>query len=83
MKLKDSNRIIEIRMCIWDGAQYSPDFSNDFFEAANLPYDEEADAYIVKDVNYCIEQAYNWQNSEADFAEDKPNENNKVFVEEL
>ena len=54
-----------------------------FFEAANLPYDEESDAYIVKDVNYCIDQAYDWQNSEGDFAEDKPNENNKVFVEEL
>lgn len=80
MKLSDGKRTVEIRMVVWEGTGYSPDLSADFFEA---PYDKEKEAYIVKDVDYCIEQAQDWKNSEGDFRDNMPNENNMVFVEEL
>lgn len=84
MKLTDGKKTVEIRMCVWEGNRYSPDFSNDFFENAGyLPYDDEIDAYKVEDVDYCIDQARDWEKSKGDFCDDVPNENNTVFVDEL
>ena len=74
MKITDGKRTVKIRMMIWQGNGYSPDWANDFFDAGLLPYDEEAEAYIVNDVAYCIEQAQEW------FFED---ENNMVFVDKI
>ena len=74
MKITDSKRTVEIRMMVWENNNYSPDWSNDFFDAGLLNYDEDIDAYIVDDVDYCIDQAQEWA------AED---ENNTVFVEEV
>lgn len=83
MILTDGKKTVIIRMCIWEGNGYSPDWSNDFFDAGSLPYNESKGAYIVKDVDYCIDQAHDWEKSEGDFSEDQPNVNNTVFVEEL
>ena len=80
-RLYDGKKIAEIKMCIYDGNGWTPDWSNDFFEIGGLEYDEEHDAYKVQDVDYCIEQAMDWKNSTGDFCEDVPNENNEVFVE--
>ena len=74
MKITDGNRTVEIRMMVWQGTGYSPDWSNDFFDAGLLSFDEEAEAYIVDDVDYCILAAQEW----ADESED-----NAVFVEEI
>lgn len=76
MKMTDGKKTVEITMKIWNdfNTGYSPDWSNDFFNAGLLPYDEDEDFFIVDDVDYCIEQAEEWE------AED---ENNAVFVEEL
>ena len=81
MKLTDGKKTISIKLCTWEGTGYSPDWSNDFFNAGSLPYDEEQDVYIVPDVDYCIEQAMDWKNSVGDFAEDKPNPNNAVLID--
>ena len=76
MKMTDGKKAVEITMKVWNdfNTGYSPDWSNDFFNAGILPYDEDEDFFIVDDVDYCIEQAEEWE------AED---ENNAVFVEEL
>lgn len=74
MKITDGKRTVEIRMMIWQGNGYSPDWANDFFDAGLLHYDEEAEAYIVDDIDYCIEQAQEWADED---------ENNMVFVEEI
>lgn len=85
MKITDGNRTVEIEMVVWDesSASYSPDWSMDFFDAGLLEYDSEKDVYIVKDVDYCIEQANDWRDSIGDYRDDTPNENNTVFIEEL
>ena len=76
MKMTDGKKTVEITMKVWNdfNTGYSPDWSNDFFNAGVLPYDEDEDFFIVDDVDYCIEQAEEWE------AED---ENNAVFVDEL
>ena len=83
MKITDGKKTVEIRMIVWDGSSYGPDWSLDFFEAGGFPYNSETDTYTVNDVDYCIEQAEDWRDSKGDFAEDEPNENNMVFVEEI
>lgn len=76
MKMTDGKKTVEITMKVWNdyNTGYSPDWSNDFFNAGILPYDEDEDFFIVDDVDYCIEQAEEWE------AEDG---NNAVFVDEL
>lgn len=56
-RLTDGKKTVEIEMKKWNGSGYDPDWSEDFFEVGQVPYDEEKEAYIVKDVDYCIEQA--------------------------
>ncbi len=83
MRLTDGNKIIDIEMKVWQGTGYAPDWSMDFFGTSDLPYDEKKDAYIVKDVQYCIEQAYDWRDSQGDYNGDEPNPDNTVVVEEI
>ena len=71
-KLTDGTRTVTITMQTWDGNNYSPDFSYDFFEVGALERADE-ETYIVEDVEYCIDQAEDW---EAEAAE------NVVFIEE-
>lgn len=70
IRLTDGKNTVEIEMCIWDGCNYSPDWSQDFFEAGGLPYDDETNTYTVPDVEYCIEQAEDWRLCRGDFADD-------------
>lgn len=84
MKLTDGKKTVKITMCIWQGSGYSDDFSTDFFNAGNLAYNAENDAYIVKDVDYCIEQANDWKECIADFSmESDPDNNRAVFIDEV
>lgn len=69
MKITDGKRTVEIRMMVWMGTGYSPDWSNDFFDAGCLPHTDD-DTYIVADVQYCIDQAEDWQNQRGDYADD-------------
>lgn len=83
-RLKDrtTGEIVEIEMMTWqeDQSQYTIDWSNDFFEVGSLERDEEAEAYLVDDVEYCIEQANDWKMSRGDYSEAEFDENNTVFV---
>lgn len=78
MILSDNKRTVCIEMKIWQGTGYSPDFSDDFFDAGLLPHIEipgaDEPAHLVKDVDYCIDQAKSWEQED---------ENNTVFVDDL
>lgn len=80
-RLTDGKKTVDIEMMVWEGNGYTPDWSADFFEVGNLEFDEEVGAYKVVDVDYCIDQANDWRKSTGDFSNDKPNENNTVFVD--
>ena len=69
MKIYDGKKLVEIKMMTWKQA-YTPDWSIDFFDAGSLEYDEKLDAYRVKDVDYCIDQANDWADGVGDFSED-------------
>ena len=79
-RITDGKKTVEITMCVWNGTGWTPDFSNDFFCIGDLRRDNERDAYIVGDVDYCIDQADDWKHSRGDFADDIPNVGNEVFV---
>ena len=60
IRLIDNSKAVEISIRDWDeeNTQYSPDWSADFFEVGGLKTVDVPDlAYIVEDVDYCIEQA--------------------------
>jgi len=70
MKITDGKRTVEIRLIIWQGTGYSPDWSNDFFDAGMLSSIEVGSdlLYCVPDVEYCIDQAQEWQREDKDNA---------------
>lgn len=69
MKLTDGKRTVEITIQEWNGEEWEPDWSADFFNAGKLA-DDETGASIVEDVDYCIEQAMDWKYSRGDFADE-------------
>lgn len=84
MKITDGKKTVEIKMQHWNGSGYDPDFSEEFFEAGGLEYDEEADAYKVEDVDYCIDQATDCKNCTGDFCNNDPSVADfELFVTEL
>lgn len=86
-RLTDGQRTVEITMNEWTGSGYTPDWSNDFFVTGSLPYNAESDAYEVKDVDYCVEQAMDWKKGIGDFYDadvtDVDLDNRSVDVEEI
>lgn len=84
IRLTDKSKTVEITMCEWTGSGYTPDFSNDFFRIGGLQYNADLDAYIVPDVEYCAEQAEDWQLGRGDYADDAAAcdiSNRRVLVE--
>ncbi len=88
--LIDNSKAVEISICEWDDEshEYGPDWSADFFTVGNLesidgPEPDCIPAYIVEDVDYCIEQANDMVAGEGDFAEDGPQPDTFVDVTEL
>ena len=83
--LIDNNKAVEISIREWDEENpgYGPDWSADFFEVGRLETVDDPDfAYIVDDVDYCIEQANDMVAGVGDFAGD-PQPNQVVDVTEL
>lgn len=80
MKITDGRRTITITMQTWTGAGYSPDFAEDFFDAGALEIDNGTGAYIVPDVEYCIDQANDYKLGRGDFSDCEPDENLCVSV---
>ena len=60
-RFTDGSRTVEIAMRVWEGTGYSADISDDFFSVGELRYNDETSAYIVDDVDYCIEVAEFWE----------------------
>lgn len=84
--LVDKNKAVEISIREWDeeNTQYGPDWSADFFEVGGLKTVEGPElAYIVDDVDYCIEYANDMVAGEGDFAAYGPQPNQFVDVTEL
>lgn len=71
MKITDGKRTISITMKQWDGAGWSSDFSEDFFADGKSVFDRNQEAYVVKDIDYCIEQAMDWKYGNGDYATEK------------
>lgn len=85
MRMTDGKRLIDIELKEWNGEQWGLDWSNDFYDNPE-GYDRELDAVIVGDVDYCIEQANDWKNSQGDFYVDEnrvPAEDRMADVTEL
>ena len=69
-RITDGRKVVEITMYeIDETGRRLPDWSNEFFEIGGLPLDEEKDAYIVDDVDYCIDQAMEWKDAQGEWAE--------------
>lgn len=86
--ITDEKRTVEITIQRWNGSGYDPDWSQDYFNAGSLPYDEEKGAYIVPDVQYCIDMANDTGEEGARCRYDEngdlvPDEDMCVFVNEL
>lgn len=76
IRLIDNNKAVEISIREWDeeNMQYGSDWAADFFEVGNLKHveDEELNlAYVVDDVDYCIEQANDMVPEGGGFAEQR------------
>jgi hypothetical protein len=80
MKLTDGRKTVDITICRWNGSGWDPDWSQDYFAAGTLPYDEETGCHYVPDVDYCIEMA---KDSTCDDGACYGDEDMCVFVEEL
>lgn len=63
MKMTDGKKTIEITMKVWNHflGSYGPDLSYDFFDAGALPLTDDQETYIVRDVDYCIDAALEWE----------------------
>jgi len=79
-RLTDGKKTVEITMYeISEEGKQLPDWSYEFFEIGGLELDEEKDAYMVDDVDYCIDQAMEWKNAEGEWEEGTPAENRFVW----
>lgn len=77
MKMTDGKKLVEVTMKIWNGSGYGPDWANEFFETAGLEFDGEVDAFMVNDVDYCIEQMEDWKNCANDYIDDEDPDGNR------
>lgn len=64
MIITDGKKMAEITIQRWNGNGYDPDWSQDYFDAGSLRQTEDG-AYIVDDVDYCVDFAADADNSES------------------
>ena len=75
MKISDGKRTVEIQVKSWSQWNgYTPDWSEDFFDAGLLPYDDETGVYYVDDVEYCIQQVKDYLNGEDEYRDSSEDE---------
>lgn len=87
MKITDGIKTADITMKVWDKANSEWKFggeniAEDFFEAGTLARNDEG-AYMVEDVDYCIDEAKSWE-ARTDYTDpdnDDPNEERVLIVE--
>lgn len=100
MIMTDKKRTIDVKMLYrWEGETDPREWSNEFFEVGSFGivndpadfadytgyYSQDADLYIVQDLDYCIEQARDWLlvQGDQDGAEYRPGEERWVKIFEL
>lgn len=86
IRLIDNNKAVEISIREWDeeNSQYGPDQSAEFFEVGGLKTVSEPElAYIVDNVDYCIDQANDMVAGEGDYSDCEPQPNQFVDVTDL
>lgn len=66
----DHKRTVSIELRNWDGSQYGPDFSADFYDLASLTHSDGVDGriYEVDDIDYLIDYANDMIHGAGDFA---------------
>lgn len=69
-RITDGKHTVEIEMKIMDENGLSPDWSYDFFDIAQSPYNHERDEYTVQDVGYCLIQAHDWKHGIGDYVDE-------------
>lgn len=59
IRLTDGFATVTIEMKTWDERNqcYTPDRAPEFFDVGGLPFNRSMQAYKVKNVSYCLEQA--------------------------
>lgn len=62
MKITDKKVIAEVKMQVWDeeSASYSPDWSQDYFTAGSLVYNDDLEAYEVENIQDYVDSAKIW-----------------------
>lgn len=87
MKITDGYKTVDITMKVWDKQNNEWKFAgenlaNDFFEVAALPMSNEG-TYIVKDVDYCVEEANDWAECLGNhYDEERDDEERSLTVED-
>ena len=79
MVLTDGTRTVHIYMCGINDVEWTEDFYN----AGDLEYDEETDVYTVEDVAYCIEQAIDYFNGVGDHVDSGAEKGECIEIEIL
>lgn len=86
MRLTDGKKIVDVQIRRWiEGFGYGPDWSHDFFGTDESVYDAELEAYVVYDLEYCIDYAREEARVkyDAEFGICMPDEDVHVIVEEV
>lgn len=61
IRLTDGKFIIQVEMIEFQNGVEFPDYSADFLMWGLLIYDEDNEAYVVRDLDYCIDQMLDWE----------------------
>lgn len=84
IRLTDGIATVVIEMTHWDeyAEHYTPDWAGDFFDVRSLIVDLEEQAYVVNDVNWCINQAKDCLRHAGDYYDGFPgNPGDCLFVD--
>lgn len=86
MTITDNTKTVSISIRRWNGSSYGPDFAEEYFDAAALPYDADTDTYTVDDVDYCVDMANSTDSEGArtvcdEYGDIVPDESVTVLVE--
>lgn len=78
IRLTDGKRVVEISMMTWTGFGWSPCWAADFFVVGTLEENEDLEAFEVQDLDYCLNEAQDWENGIGDY--DTPEDISKRCV---
>ena len=80
IRITDGKHTVAIEMKVRGENGLSPDWSYDFFDIRQFPHDDATDTYTVPDVEYCIEQAWDWKFGRGDYYDGDPRDHKERIV---